>query len=335
MGASDGVFEAARAHGWDPREVLDFRSAANPLGPSPRVRRALIESADAAGTAPEREPEGLRRELARLWAVDPEQILLGAGSTELLHFFARSFGAPSVSLTIPASAEHSRAFPEAPYVSWADAAAWPREGLLVFSQPNAATGERLSYEELAVLIASRRAPLLIDESGVDFADVRSSVGLIASAEKLFVLRSLGPLYGLTGLRVGALVGPHESVAALREDRPPWTVSVPAEAAARAALSDPEHAEAAQSLVRAERERLRGALEEIPGLIVSDSQSGVLLVWSAAAASQVRDALLAEKMLIQVWTGAPGIEGEAFGVAPRKPEQNDRLVEAIRRTLAGA
>lgn len=335
MGSSDGVFEAARAHGWDPREVLDFRHAANPMGPSPRVRVSLTEAADLADILPEREPAALTGELASLWGVPPEQLLLGAGAAELLYFFSRETGYGPVSLAVPAPHEHHQAFRDAEHVSWADPAGWPPSGLLVISQPNSATGERLSYEELAVLTTARRAPLLIDESGVDFAGVRSAVGLIESSEDLFVLRSLGPLYGLSGLWVGVLAGPAHKIAALRERRPPWTVSVPAEAAARAAIADVEHAEAARSLLRAERRRLADVLSAMPGLIVSDSESGSLLVWSATPAGRIRDALLAQKMLIEVWTGTPGIEGEAFGVAPRKPEQNDRLTAALKRILAGS
>ncbi len=328
------VFGLARTHGWRWRDILDFSASINPLGPSRRVQPAIVAALDRIACYPEPEPLALRADLARLWDVDPEQILLGNGATDLLHFFARTTAQEQVFLAVPTFSEFHRAYPNATLVSWADAATWPNGGLLVLTQPNSPTGECMRFEELAVLSAARTGPILVDESFIDFTAVRSTVKLTRTSDKFFVLRSLTKFYGLPGLRIGALVGSSAAIGALRERREPWQVSVPAEVGARAAIADLEHAAATCSLVNAERLRVAARLSAECGVIVSNARANYLLAWCGFPAARLRDALLEQKILIRVCTGDPGIEGEAFRIAIRKPPENDRLLEAMRTAIRG-
>lgn len=326
------LFAVARAHGWDWRDVLDLSASINPLGPSPKVRAAVEAALDRIPHYPETEPVQLRGELARQWGVEPENILLGNGATDLLHFYARTVPHAKTTLAIPTFSEFHRAYPHAEHVSWGDPIGWPADGLLVLTQPNSPTGESISYQELTAIAVARPGTLLIDESFIDFTQEESAVQLAQSRKNVLVLRSLTKFYALPGLRVGAMVGSKETIAAIRPSREPWTVSVLAEAAARAALADHAHSELARALVASERERLLGELGELPLMIPSPSNSNYVTLWTSVPGERLREALLHHKILIRVLTGSPGIEGEAVRIAVRRPEENTRFLEALRQIL---
>lgn len=326
------LFAVARAHGWDWREALDLSASINPLGPSPKVRAAVEAALDRIPHYPETEPVQLRAELARLWAVGPENILLGNGATDLLHFYAREARHKKTTLTVPTFSEFHRAYPDAEHVSWGDPIGWPDDGLLVITQPNSPTGECMGHQELTAMAVSRSGTLLIDESFIDFTTEPSAVKLAKLRDNVLVLRSLTKFYALPGLRIGALIGSKATIDRLRPRREPWTVNVLAEAGARAAVADHAHAELARSLVAAERERLLGELNELPLMIPSPSSANFVTLWTSVPAERLREALLEHKILIRVLTGTPGIEGEAVRVAIRTPAENTRFLDALRSIL---
>ena len=152
------IFEIARERGWDWREVADFSASINPLGPSPAVFDAIRAALDRIQHYPDREPAGLRRALAQLWNVDEAQILLGNGATELLHWLRarepaarrHAGGARILRVLSRVSAGPVRVRPTIP-------TRWPREGLLVLTQPNNPTGAALPPEALEAMATAHDA----------------------------------------------------------------------------------------------------------------------------------------------------------------------------------
>ena len=310
------IFEIAREHGWDWREVTDFSASINPLGPAPGVAPAICKAIDRIAHYPEREPSILRHSLAKLWEVDESQILLGNGATELLHFFARITHHENVTLSLPAFSEFHRAYPEA---------APSADGLLVLTQPVNPTGAVLETEILERHLFGTRRPVLIDESFLDFTGLPSAACFLDRRPHLYILRSLTKFYALPGLRIGALLASAGTIAEWRRHREPWQVNVLAEAAALAAITDSAHAFRSREYVNTERTWLSEELASLRGVHVEPSHANYLFARLDYPAAGLYQHFLEARMLIRNCVGTPGIEGEAVRIAVRTRAENQRLM----------
>jgi threonine-phosphate decarboxylase len=321
------IFEIARERGWDWRDVADFSASINPLGPSPAVFDAIRGALDRIQHYPEREPVVLRRALASLWNIDEAQILLGNGATELLHWLARVSPHPVVALTIPVFSEFYRAYPAARCVPAERPDRWPREGLLVLTQPNNPTGAPLAPDTLRDWLLQTTNPVLVDESFLDFTGLASAARLLDRRPHLWILRSLTKFYALPGLRIGALLASPDEMAVFEPLREPWQVNVLAEAAALAAIADAGHSRRTLDFVTTERAWLSEQIAAIRGADPMPSCANYLLVRLHSATAPLCAHLLERKILIRDCTGSPGVNGAAIRVAVRTRDENERLVAA--------
>src|SRR5579872_1347630 len=200
------IFRIAKERGWDWKDVLDFSANINPLGPVQGVREAICATLDRIPHYPSPDSAALAGQLSRQWDVPAEQIVLGNGATELLHYFARTRAQTSVTLVVPTFSEFHRAFPNAAMARWDEFETWPATGLVALTNPNNPTG-RLAGAGFEEWLLNTKNPVMVDESFLDFAGAPSVIRLVSRRPNLFVLRSLTKFYAIPGLRVGALVQP--------------------------------------------------------------------------------------------------------------------------------
>jgi threonine-phosphate decarboxylase len=323
------LFAICRERGWDWRQVLDLSASVNPLGPAPGVRPALEEALDRIVYYPGPAAEELESLLAASWGIPPELVLAGAGATGLMHFVARAGWQGPAAIITPAWSELYRAFPHALRLSPNDPSRWPLRGLLILSQPANPTGEPTPPATIRQAIASREGPVLIDETFIEFTGLESAVSWCRQYPNLIVIRSLSKFQALPGLRVGALAGSLEWIQRLRRRREPWMVSVLAEAGARAALADTDHAARTKELVDRERDWLLEALSGIDALRVSPGVANFLFAGTSRPAGDVCEWFLERKILLRNCTGLPGVSGEAIRFAIRTREENERFAAAVR------
>lgn len=323
------LFAIARERGWDWREVLDLSASINPLGPARGVRPAIEEALDRIAFYPGQEPESLEQTLAQAWGVPPGAVLAGSGATELVHFVARAGWQGPAALVTPVWSEFYRAFPHASRLKLDEPESWPSRGLLVLSQPVNPTGEALSEEVVRRAIATREGPVLLDESFIEFTRLPSAVALCEAHPNLLVLRSLSKFHALPGLRIGALVGSGDWMRKLRRKREPWQVNTLAEAAARAALADKDHAERTRALVEEERAFLLEALEPLDGLHFFPAVANFLFAQTARPAAEICEWFLERKIILRNCTGLPGVAGEAIRFAVRTRPENERFIAAAK------
>ncbi len=328
-----------------PHEVLDFSVNSNPFGPSPAVREALLHVP--LDRYPDREALALRRALAAHLRVDVEQIVAGNGTAELLWLTALAYLPPGARALVigPTFGEYARAarLMGAQVHAWA---ARPEEGFAILPQaveealraacpnvvflchPNNPTGAALDLSHLARWAGDWPETLfVVDEAYLAFAAGCPSA-LSLGAPNVLVLRSMTKDYALAGLRLGYAVGPRPLVEALARVRPPWNVNALAQAAGLAALGDPAHlrrtlgalAEAAQGLAAG----LRGL-----GLKVCPSCVHFFLV-NVGDGAAWRAALLRRGILVRDCAsfGLP----QYVRIATRRPEENARLLTALREVM---
>jgi histidinol-phosphate aminotransferase len=332
--------------GLAPEGLLDFSVNTNPFGPSPLVRAMLRETPIDA--YPDRHCVGLRRALADFLDVAPTNILPGNGASELIWLTALTFVRPGERAIVvgPAFGEYARALRlasgsiiecnareydgfAAPCTEIDTLLATTSPRIVFLCHPNNPTGSPLPCG--AVKFWARRHPgtcFVVDESYLPFAKELQS-NLDVQQPNLVVLCSMTKDHALAGLRLGYAVSHESIVARLAQAQPPWSVNSMAQAAGVAALADQRHL--AQSLMQlgAAKSEFVAALTRA-GLTPLSSAAHFFLL-NVKAAATVREELLLRGLLTR--------DGGSFGlpaylrIATRLPEENMRLVRALREVLA--
>ena len=229
---------------------LDFNE--NTTGCSVAVRKALARmSAKDIATYPEYEIP--TRELARMFRVDPSELLLTNGGDDALRVFFDTFVEPSSHIlicepTFPmyryyseiagASVQVLRYGPNMEFpLGDALAALKKRPRVFFLANPNNPTGTLVSKKNLAKLVrAATHSAVVIDEAYAEFSGT-SAVPWIRRYPHLFVVRTFSKAAGLAGLRLGAVIGRRDSVALVRRAMPPYPVNFAALVAATAAVKE--------------------------------------------------------------------------------------------------
>ncbi|MGP8120216.1 MAG: histidinol-phosphate transaminase [Xanthobacteraceae bacterium] len=279
-----------------PGRIFKLSANETPLGPS----RRAIEAYKAAAAHLEDYPEGtsrvLREAIGRKFGLDPDRIICGAGSDEILNFLAHVYLGPGDEaihtthgfLVYPIATLGNGATnvvaAEKNLTADVDAilkAVTPRTKLVWLANPNNPTGTYLPFDEVKRLRAGlpSNVLLVLDAAYADYVsrnDYESGIELVATTENTVMTRTFSKIYGLAALRIGWMYGPEHIVDAVNRIRGPFNVSHAAMVAGVAALEDSEHYEAS----RAHTERWRTWLtDEIGklGLKVTPSVANFILI----------------------------------------------------------
>ena len=333
------------ALGLRPEDVLDFSASTNAYGPPPGVAEAL--AACDLTRYPDRGAAPLRAALAARDGVPADCVLAGNGAAGLIWALALAELRPDdVAFIVgPTFGEYAAAsrLVRAQVIEWrSDARAARhfeclasgvgpghrshRPRLIWLCNPNNPTGTYLGEAALAALLpAAPEALWVLDEAYRPFvADPWPSVRLIERGN-VALLRSLTKDCAMPGVRLGYLLAAPDVIARVAAAQPPWSVSAAAIACGLAALKDAGHVAATTAALRAEAARLAGRLRS-QGWRVLPSATHFMLIEVGDAAG-VRATLLREHR-IQVRNSASfGLPG-FVRVAARRPEENERLVEAM-------
>jgi histidinol-phosphate/aromatic aminotransferase/cobyric acid decarboxylase-like protein len=178
--------------------------------------------------------------------------------------------------------------------------------------------------------------IIIDESFLEFADAEAEPSVVQEAmirPNVIVLRSLGKNFGLHGVRFGYMVANPGLAGRIRSMLPKWNLNAFAETVVFM-LKD-YGAEYAESLHMVRRDRLDMArqLSMLPGLTVYPSQGNYLLARFVDAGAAF-GALLDAGVVVRDQRGAAQL-GDALRITIGSPEQNDRVISALRPQEAAA
>ena len=257
-----------RSLGLRPEDVLDFSASINPLGAPPGVTQAM--SAIDLAAYPDTECTALREALAANLGVPTTQVLVGNGSTELIHLTARAYlglfvrpesveGRRQAAIFAPTFGEFEAAchMQDAQALSivacedsgfcWnieqAAGSVAEQKPLLVFlCNPNNPTGRYLGEEDVRRIASAlpEGSLLLLDEAYLPFADSQWDSLPLLELGNVALLRSMTKDYALTALRLGYMLAPPAVVERVKAQQHSWSVNALAQAAGIAALSDERH-----------------------------------------------------------------------------------------------
>lgn len=219
--------------------------------------------------------------------VDPDWILCGNGSDDILTIAARTFvGAgqcvrlpyPSYVLYRTLAEIQGAEYAEVPFnADWTLSEAFAAGGtdlrLVFLPNPNSPSGTMISPDRVLELASQLPCPLLVDEAYADFAEA-NCLHLVKENEKIMISRTMSKSYALAGLRFGYLVAQPQMIAELRKVKDSYNCDALSIAGATAAICDQGWLRENQQRVRATRTRMESRLRRL-GFTVQPSQANFL------------------------------------------------------------
>jgi histidinol-phosphate aminotransferase len=306
-------------------KVHKLSSNETPLGASPRAIQAYLAEGQQLHDYPDGSATALREAIGRTYGLDPDRIVCGAGSDDLLNLLARAYlkdGDEAIHTThgflvYPIATLGAGATPvvapETDFTADVDAILArlsERTRIVFLANPNNPTGTYIPFDEVKRLHAGLPPHVLfvIDAAYAEYVrrnDYESGIELVATSENVVMTRTFSKIYGLAGLRLGWLYGPAHVVDALNRIRGPFNVGAPSIAAGVAAIADTAHVERS----RAHNEKwLAWLTEEIGklGLTVSPSVGNFILIHfpeTKGRTAKDADALLTSRGVVMRAVGA--------------------------------
>jgi histidinol-phosphate aminotransferase len=335
--------------------VFKLSSNETPLGPSPRALEAY-RAADNLHVYPDGFACRLREAIASTYGVNPERVICGNGSDELLTLIAHTYLSPGdeaiitehgflvYKIAVLAAGGTPVIAPESNETADIDAIlarVSPRTKLVYLANPNNPTGTYLSYDAVKRLHAGLPGSVLLvlDAAYAEYVrrnDYSSGLELAAESENVVMTRTFSKIFGLAGLRIGWAYGPPGVVDALNRTRGPFNVNGPAQAAAVAALVDRAHFERA---VAHNSEWLDWLTRQVTalGLRVTPSIGNFLLVHfpdNSRGGAEAADRFLRERGLVLRRVTGYGFPN-ALRMTVGSEEANRAFIATLREFLGGA
>ena len=293
---------------------------------------------------PEPSPQKLRDAVARRMGVPQGmQVLLGNGSDELIQIVTTALARPGAAMM----------FPSPTFVMYAMAAAFAgmkavavplREdysldtpaflarmktenpALVFLAYPNNPTGVLYPEDDVVKIIKACKGLVVVDEAYHVFAG-RSFMPRLREFENLVVIRTVSKL-GLAGIRLGYLVGRPEWVEQFDKVRPPYNVSVLAQAAALFLLERLEVLEAQAARIKSDRAALGRSLAALKGVTTFPSEANFILI-RVPDADRADASLKQRKVLVK--NLHPGLRN-CLRVTVGTPDENRILLAALNEAL---
>ncbi|MGB8363351.1 MAG: histidinol-phosphate transaminase [Rhizomicrobium sp.] len=330
-------------------EAHKLSSNESALGPSPDALAAFERARSELHVYPEGSARILREALGEVHGLNPERIVCGNGSDELLTMLANAYLRPGDEVLFSAhaflvyriAALANSAIPVAAPeknlrvdVDAMLAAVGPRTRLVYLANPNNPTGSYLSGEEVRRLHAGlpQTTLLVIDAAYAEYVrrnDYDCGIEMVSQFDNVVMTRTFSKIYGLAGLRVGWAFCPASVADVLNRVRGPFNVSVPAQLAAAAALRDRRHVEESVAHNETWKTWLTDHIRRT-GLRVDDSVCNFILIHfpeTGAHCAKAADAYLAARGLILRSVTSYGLP-DCLRLTIASEEANRRVVHAL-------
>ncbi|TNJ48450.1 histidinol-phosphate transaminase [Phaeobacter sp. B1627] len=254
------LYQSGAAHVDGVSNVTKLSSNENPLGASPKATEAMVQVAANMHRYPSSDHSDLRRAIAETHDLDPDRIICGAGSDEIIAFLCQCYAGPGdevlytehgfamyriSALAAGATPVEVREHERVTDVDALLAACTAQTRLVFIANPNNPTGTMISDAEVARLADGlpKDAILVLDGAYAEYVEgFDAGRSLIERRENVVMTRTFSKIYGLGGARVGWGYGPQAIIDVLNRVRGPFNVSLTGLAGAEAAVRDTEYVE---------------------------------------------------------------------------------------------
>ena len=321
--------------------VIDFSVNLKPYGPPDFVFTVIKEATLEINTYPDTESRELRKKIAKKFGCKEEEVLVGAGVSELIQLVAISFVKDRVLMLKHTYGEYEvaakmmggrinriempglRVYPERIVDEMK-----PNDVVFLYN-PNNPTGQYLGKEELWQIIEEAErvdALVVIDEAYIDFVE-NAFLSHTFSTRNLVILRSLTKSYAIPGIRLGYAISSAENIRAMRKVKVPWSVTAFAQRTGSAVISG---AEGSDEFLADTRKKIKRSKVKIEDLLrerdIHLHSDANFYVMDVGKAKEVKRELLKQGLLVRDCTSFGLPSHIRFSV--RQEEENERLMDAL-------
>ncbi|MDX9833821.1 MAG: histidinol-phosphate transaminase [Desulfobulbus sp.] len=300
--------------------AIKLASNENPWGPSPAAIKAIAAMLRDLHRYPDGSSYSLTRAVARWVGAEPEEIVLGNGSNEVIEFLVKAFvatgdsvitshpsflmyqkfvqvrGGENIVIPMPGMGHDLEAI---------SGAVTDRTRLIFIDNPNNPTGTLIDRESFARFLASLPETVIVvlDEAYVDFVDPAERIDLLDCIREpdgipaVVSLRTFSKAFGLAGLRVGFGVMHRKVADLLHRVRQPFNISLVAQAGALAALEDLDHYDHTLRATKANRAWLQAKVERL-GCHAYPSHANFFLIDVHGDATRLYEAMLSKGVIVR-------------------------------------
>lgn len=330
----------------DPIKLSSNESMA---GPSPKARAALQKLIEnQLHLYPDGSQSGLRNAIGSVFGLNPDKIVCGNGSDELIQLVMRAYLAPGDEVML-SQYSFGMAFVHAisigaetitvpepdlkPDVDEMLARVTDKTRMVVLASPNNPVGQYLSRGELVRLRSSLPANILlmIDSAYADYVveeDYEAGSAIVDAYPNTVMTRTFSKLYGLSALRIGWMYAPEHIIDSVQRIRTPFNTNAAALVAAEAAILDQEFAVAIRDENNLERERLRKSLSDIGIEFIPSHANFYLLRFAAEGKTAEGAGVYLEKNGVIPRPVAAGGPERCLRITVGLPHHNDRVIELL-------
>ncbi|WP_461832205.1 histidinol-phosphate transaminase [Aquifex sp.] len=291
---------------------------------------------------PDPTAEELKEVLGEFFGVDPQNIVLGNGSDELIYYLSIAIGEVYLPVYIPVPTfpmyEISAKVLGRPVVNVPlekdfdinleeslKKIAEEKPVLGYFAYPNNPTGNLFSKRKIEK-IREKGVFCVIDEAYYHYSG-ETFIEDALTREDTVILRTLSKI-GMASLRIGLLIGREDIVREIDKIRLPFNITYPSQVIAKVILREGKEflEEKIKEVIR-ERERMYNSMKEIEGVEVFPSKANFLLFRTPMPAKEIYRRLLNRDVLVRDVSYMPGLN-RCLRVSVGKPEENDKFLEAL-------
>ena len=350
------VWELSEKYKIPINQIIDFSISTNPLGVPEKALQNICQSLNLINHYPDPTHEWLLYALSTSAGVEPNNVIIGNGSTELIYLFTEVFlerGYETV-IPVPTFSEYKAATerfggnmvfvkcdPAKNFrldIGKLENAISEKTRIVFLCNPNSPTG--CLYEKADVLrfirfAAEENVLVFLDEDYIDFVDDSKRYSMaeyVGDYDNMFVLRSLTKFFGLAGARIGFGIASPPMVKILKRAKMPWSVNSLAMFGAVEAVKDVDFIKKSRLLLSSSKRKMMVMFRAIPWLRVFPSETNFLLVEiikSGLTSTQLREGLAKRGLLIRDCKDFDGLNNRFFRVTVRRPAENRKLVEQIK------
>jgi len=309
-----------REFGIAPEDVVKLASNENPVGTSPAVAKVIRENADKAHLYPDDSMFELKAALSAKFDVTDENIIIGAGSDQVLEFISRALLNETESVLMSAvtfamyeiyakqmgAKIYRTASWEHKYDEFMEAYRMYKPKIVYICTPNNPTGDATSKEEVLRIIEAIDTDTLVvvDGAYMEYAAAKDSKYAITPAdllgyEHVIYLGTFSKAYGLGGMRVGYGIAQPQLIKELYKMRPPFNITTLSLAAAIEAAKDNAFVESSIVLHQEQIKRYETFAKE-NGFAYIESYTNFItyLFPDSMDSTEISDALLKRGVIIR-------------------------------------
>ncbi|WP_281886959.1 histidinol-phosphate transaminase [Paenibacillus sp. YYML68] len=331
-------------------EVIKLASNENPFGCSPKAKEAIIAAVEQSSIYPDGGAVDLTKAVAEQLGVQPNQIIFGAGSDEVILMIARAFltsqdetitasptfpqykhnaeveGATVIEVPVDSEGKHDLAAMLAKVNE--------KTKIVWLCNPNNPTGTMLTEEEVVGFLNAvpDRIMVVLDEAYAEYnvsGAYPDSIKLLDQYRNIVVLRTFSKIFGLASLRIGYGVGHPDVIRSINQVREPFNTTGFAQKAALAAVHDTSFIESCREANAKGIAQLNAAFDEL-GLSYFEAHGNFVMVDVQRPGTEVFQSLLRKGIIVRhdpSW-GYP----TRIRVTVGSVEQNDKFLDALKLAL---